>query len=454
MANCFVRNIRDVEDVQSVPHYTNEQNDLLSETNGDVYVRTKLKYERITGIEQIEKDLDSLEKTVKSLSPKTDEQLEAVKDIRKDYDKLKANYDALTSENNDQAKRISDVEQNLKDLSSKVDNLDFKDETARSDAKDVANKLKDTDKTVKDLKNRVEKLANSDNQSDSGSSEDVEKLKEDIKKLQDEKDQTKTDIEELKNKLSDLDDKIANGDGDSEATSQDLEDLKDQLSDLKGTQEDSKQQIKALKEQLDALEPTDDDARKDIKDLQDKLKDFNPKDFVTKKDLEIKTYGGLDLDDKDELMELKAGQQYTTQAKNKPKNAKINNGWLNVKDRNNGEIRQIEFQPYTQDRVFKRYIYKDKLSDWLKDTEVYSVTSNIIDNELYFDMFGRDINDAEITVSVSGGDDITKDVKFTPYKNNPNAVSLFYDMNKLSSGAHLIDVKVDGTLYYQLGVNV
>lgn len=61
MANRFVRAIRQVKDIKKVPTYTNEENDLISDTKNNVYVRVGRGYKKITGIEDIEQRLKKLE---------------------------------------------------------------------------------------------------------------------------------------------------------------------------------------------------------------------------------------------------------------------------------------------------------------------------------------------------------------------------------------------------------
>ena len=61
MANRFVRAIRQVRDIKRVPLFTNEENDLISDTKNNVYVRVGRDYKKITGIEDIERRLKKLE---------------------------------------------------------------------------------------------------------------------------------------------------------------------------------------------------------------------------------------------------------------------------------------------------------------------------------------------------------------------------------------------------------
>lgn len=61
MANRFVRAIRQVKDIKKQPLFTNEENDLISDTKNNVYVRVGRGYKKITGIEDIEQRLKKLE---------------------------------------------------------------------------------------------------------------------------------------------------------------------------------------------------------------------------------------------------------------------------------------------------------------------------------------------------------------------------------------------------------
>lgn len=61
MANRFVRAIRQVKDIKKVPLFTNEENDLISDNNNNVYVRVGRQYKKITGNEDIERRLKKLE---------------------------------------------------------------------------------------------------------------------------------------------------------------------------------------------------------------------------------------------------------------------------------------------------------------------------------------------------------------------------------------------------------
>lgn len=67
MGNRFTRNIQKVKNIGQLPLNTNNQNDLISDVKGNVYVRNNKKYTRITGIEEIESKIKELEKQIKEL---------------------------------------------------------------------------------------------------------------------------------------------------------------------------------------------------------------------------------------------------------------------------------------------------------------------------------------------------------------------------------------------------
>ena len=88
MANRFVRNIKQVRDINQQPLNTNTQNDLLSDKNNRVYVRTGDKYEPITGISEIIERMNDLDKNIKALTP-GQKQNKLFKNIEDEFNALK-----------------------------------------------------------------------------------------------------------------------------------------------------------------------------------------------------------------------------------------------------------------------------------------------------------------------------------------------------------------------------
>lgn len=182
MANRMVRSIRAIRDIDKQPLFTNEQNDLLSDTNDDVYVRLARRYERITGLPELEKkfqmhlldynqfkddtqqmliflnnenerqdmmidklntDVDELNKKAKRLKEISDEHTEKLVSLTNDLINVKNDVEnnrgliITTSDNlNALLKRIEQEDKQDK-LQSEIDELRKTIETIQSDIKDV-----------------------------------------------------------------------------------------------------------------------------------------------------------------------------------------------------------------------------------------------------------------------------------------------------------------------------
>lgn len=182
MANRIVRSIRAIRDIKKQPLFTNEQNDLLSDTNDDVYVRLARRYERITGLPKLENkfrnhvldynqfkddtqnmliflnnenerqdmmidklntDVDELNKKAKRLKEISDEHTEKLVSLTNDLINVKNDVEnnrgliITTSDNlNALLKRIEQEDKQDK-LQSEIDELRKTIETMQSDIKDV-----------------------------------------------------------------------------------------------------------------------------------------------------------------------------------------------------------------------------------------------------------------------------------------------------------------------------
>lgn len=182
MANRMVRSIRAIRDIDKQPLFTNEQNDLLSDTNDDVYVRLARRYERITGLPELEKkfrnhvldynqfkddtqqmliflnnenerqdkmidklntDVDELNKKAKRLKDITDEHTEQLKSLTDDLNEFKTdvenNREQVQSKLDELSSTLDKIQENDKQdkLQSEIDELRKTIETMQSDIKDV-----------------------------------------------------------------------------------------------------------------------------------------------------------------------------------------------------------------------------------------------------------------------------------------------------------------------------
>lgn len=69
----------------------------------------------------------------------------------------------------------------------------------------------------------------------------------------------------------------------------------------------------------------------------------------------------IDLQSKESLESAPIGTYYIN-GKNNISEMATHNGWMTVRD--TGTVRSIEFQPYNHAKVFRTYIYQDKLGEW------------------------------------------------------------------------------------------
>lgn len=109
MANRFNRSIREIRDIEKQPLFTNEQNDLLSDINDDVYVRLRRRYERITGLPELEQKFQTHLIDYNQFKDDTQQMLIFLnnENERQDkmIDKLKTDVDDLYKK----AKRLKDI---------------------------------------------------------------------------------------------------------------------------------------------------------------------------------------------------------------------------------------------------------------------------------------------------------------------------------------------------------
>lgn len=127
MANRFNRSIREIRDIEKQPLHTNEQNDLLSDINDDVYVRLRRRYERITGLPALEKKFNNHLMDYNQFKDDTQQMLIYLNDVneRQDImiDKLNTDVDDLIKK----ASKLKDITdehtENLKILTTQLNNL-------------------------------------------------------------------------------------------------------------------------------------------------------------------------------------------------------------------------------------------------------------------------------------------------------------------------------------------
>lgn len=159
MANRFVRNIKQVRDINQQPLNTNTQNDLLSDTNNRVYVRTGDRYEPITGLSEIKQRMNELDDNIKLLNPGKQEKL--LQSIEDEFNALKKRYDALTREIDNQNEEMEKIKLNMNGLSYQDDlnqiNNNY-DETIKALKFKYNNEIKAIQSDIDELKENVNLL--------------------------------------------------------------------------------------------------------------------------------------------------------------------------------------------------------------------------------------------------------------------------------------------------------
>lgn len=124
MANRIVRSIRAIRDINKQPLFTNEQNDLLSDTNDDVYVRLARRYERITGLPKLENKFRMHLKDYNQFKYDTQNMLIYLNNENERQDKMIDKLNTDVDELNKKAKRLKDItDEHTEQLKSLTDDL-------------------------------------------------------------------------------------------------------------------------------------------------------------------------------------------------------------------------------------------------------------------------------------------------------------------------------------------
>lgn len=168
MANRFNRSIREIRDIEKQPLFTNEQNDLLSDTNDDVYVRLRRRYERITGLPELEQKFKTHLKDYNQFKDDTQNMLIYLNNENERQDKMIDKLVTDVDELNKKAKRLKDISdehtEKLKSLTNDLINVKNDVEnnrgfiiTTSDNLKALANRIKQEDKQDK-LQSEIDEL--------------------------------------------------------------------------------------------------------------------------------------------------------------------------------------------------------------------------------------------------------------------------------------------------------
>lgn len=149
MANRIVRSIREIRDINKQPLHTNEQNDLLSDTNDDVYVRLRRRYERITGLPELENKFRNHVKDYNQFKDDTQNMLIFLNNENERQDMM---IDKLNTDVNDlikKAKRLKDItDEHTEQLKSLTDDLNEFKTDVKNNREQVQAKLNELSSTL------------------------------------------------------------------------------------------------------------------------------------------------------------------------------------------------------------------------------------------------------------------------------------------------------------------
>lgn len=121
MASDFVRNIKDVRNIDILSRNTVTENDLISTTDGEVYVVTKKGYKKITGIET--QDFETLKNGVSNLKNQSDTNTLNISDLTDDIEKNTTNIETLQTDVITNTSEIGTIETKTLNNESEITNL-------------------------------------------------------------------------------------------------------------------------------------------------------------------------------------------------------------------------------------------------------------------------------------------------------------------------------------------
>lgn len=158
MANRFNRSIREIRDIDKQPLFTNEQNDLLSDINDDVYVRLRRRYERITGLPALEQKFQMHLMDYNQFKDDTQQMLIFLNNENERQDMMIDKLNTDVDELNKKAKRLKDItDEHTEELQSLTNDLnDFKDDV-KSNREEIIRLLSDLSTTVNEIKQQDDK---------------------------------------------------------------------------------------------------------------------------------------------------------------------------------------------------------------------------------------------------------------------------------------------------------
>lgn len=193
MANRFNRSIREIRDIDKQPLFTNEQNDLLSDINDDVYVRLRRRYERITGLPSLENKFRNHVKDYNQFKDDTQQMLIFLNNENERQDKMIDKLNTDVDELIKKAKRLKDISdehtEKLKSLTSELN--EFK--------KDFDSYSDNMNYNMSEIFNTLDKISYNDKQDKLQS--EIDEIRKTIETIQSDLEESQT-LENLKSFLS------------------------------------------------------------------------------------------------------------------------------------------------------------------------------------------------------------------------------------------------------------
>lgn len=159
MGNRFTRNIQNVRNIDKLPLNTNEQNDLISDQKGNVYVRNLSSYERITGLKKLEDAFNTLQERLKDFDPNNEEVENLIKKINNNKIELEKKINDIRDEVN--AIDIPNYEDEINTLRENIDNIEIKNydkdiEYLQSQLNEID--IKDYEQDINNLSDKIDAL--------------------------------------------------------------------------------------------------------------------------------------------------------------------------------------------------------------------------------------------------------------------------------------------------------
>lgn len=286
MASDFVRNIKDVRNIDILSRNIVTENDLISTTEGEVYVVTKKGYKKITNVET------------------------------QDFNKLKTKVENLKNQSETNTSGITDLQTTTDNNTSEIETLKTTTDNNTSEIEILKTTTDNNTSEIETLKTSTDTNTN-----------DIATLKTDVSN-------NTSEIETLK----------------TSATNNTSE-----IDALKTTTDNNTSEISTLKKSID-------NNTTEINTLKNKIEDIEVNINSLNEYIEVKTFSGIDLMDKNSLDDLPLGVNYLTRAKNKTEEMNTGNGWLTIHYGNN--MKRLMFQPFSEGRTYYNYILDDTLGEW------------------------------------------------------------------------------------------